>query len=379
VVRLKADAWRGYKKVCHPIGTLKGVREPEKYVLLGAHYCSWYEGATDNAAANAFMLEAARVFSKFRTNLARGITFAWWTGHTQGTYAGSTWYLDHFWEDLRDNAIAYLNMDTIARSGTSGFDIRTTEEVRKFHERIVKETLRLEVKSKRVVKAGDQSFWGLGLPSFQGNTPFPGEETPASGEGPYWYIHTAKDTLEKVDVELIKIPFKVYSVSMLRLCNNPILPLDFVSVIELFEKALNDLEKQAQSHLDLTRLRSQVGELKKKIGALNKAIAKQLSAYKEKRTKGLQKRFEEINACLMALSRILMPVLSSKAGKYGQDPMGTRFKPFPVLQPLGMLVSLHRESDAYKALHTSLLRGCNSLSDALDLANRTVSHVLDTI
>ncbi len=379
VVRLKADAWRGYKKVCHPIGTLKGVKDPEKYVLLGGHYCSWYEGATDNAAANALMLEAARVFSKFRKNLARGIKFAWWTGHTQGTYAGSTWYLDNFWEDLRDNAMAYLNMDSIGRSGTSGFDIRTTEEMKKLHERIVKETLGLEVTSKRVAKGGDQSFWGLGLPSFQGNTAFPGEETPAAGAGPYWYLHTAEDTLDKVDVELTKIAFRVYSVSMLRLCNHPILPMEFVSVIEVFEKALNDLEKQAQSHLDLTRLMSQVGELRKTIRALNKAIAKQLSAYKEKRTKGRERTFEEINRCLMALSRILMPVLSSKAGKYGQDPMGTRFKPLPMLQPLGMLISLERESDAYKVLHTSLVRGRSSLSDALDLANRTVRNVLDRV
>ena len=300
-LRLKADAWRGFKRVGHPIGILKGAGDPHKYILLGAHYCSWYEGATDNAAANAFLLEAARVFSKFRKNLARGIRFAWWTGHTQGGYAGSSWHLDHFWEDLRDNAIAYLNMDTIGRSGTSGFDIRTTEEVRKFHERIVKEKLGLEVRSKRVVKAGDQSFWGLGLPSFQGNTPFPGEETPASGEGPYWYLHTAEDTLDKVDVELIRIPFRVYSASMLRFCNNPVLPIEFGGMIEVFERALGDLDSKARSHLDLTCLTDRVREFKKKHGVLNRVIANHLSDYRRKKTKALVIRFDEINTCLMRL------------------------------------------------------------------------------
>jgi hypothetical protein len=74
-----------------------------------------------------------------------------------------------------------------------------------------------------------------------------------------------------------------------------------------------------------------------------------------------------------------MPVLSSKAGKYGQDPMGTLFKPLPLLQPLEMLIPMERESDTYRALHTTIVRGVNSLSDALDLANRKVKHVLNNV
>ena len=380
VVRLKADAWRGYKKIRLPMGTLKGMKEPGKYVLFGAHYCSWYIGATDNAAANALLLEMARIFSKFRKHLGKSIKFAWWAGHSQGTFAGSTWYLDNFWDDIRDNAVAYLVMDGLGRIGSSGFEPRNTEEIRKFHERVVKEVLGLEVKSKRVSKSGDQSYWGMGLPSFTGSTTFPKDPMAAIEGKKVWYSHTSEDTLDKVDIELLKIPFKVNAISILRLCNNPILPFEFVTVAELFKKGLDDLQEKGQSVLDLTSLISQVKELEKKSEALNKAIRKNLLIFgKKKAGKGLKSKFEEINACLMGLSRILIPVLSSKAGKYGQDPMGTKFKPIPALRLLKKLNLMEPHSEEFKVLYTSLLRERNRVSDALHSANHLLNNTLSVI
>lgn len=377
---LKANAWRGYKKVRFPMGILKGMREPNKYVLSGAHYCSWFVGATDNAAANALLLEMARIFSKFKKHLGRSIKFAWWAGHSQGSFAGSTWYLDNFWDNIRDNAVAYLVMDGLGRIGSSGFAPQNTEEIRKFHERVVKEVLGLEVKSKRVSKMGDQSYWGMGLPSFTGSTTFPRDQIAAIEGKKVWYSHTSGDTLDKVDIGLLKNPFKVNAVSILRLCNNPILPFEFVTVAEVFKKGLNDLMEMGQSVLDLTSLVSQVDGLEKKSEAFSKAIRKNLLIFGKKKTgKGLKRKFEEINACLMGLSRILIPILSSKSGKYGQDPMGTRFKPIPALQPLNRLNEMDPDSEEYKALRTSLLRERNRVSDALRSANRLLGNALSVI
>ncbi len=380
VVRLKANAWRGYKKIRYPVGFLKGTKEPEKYVLLGAHYCSWYIGATDNAAANALLLEMARIFSKFRKHLCRSIKFAWWAGHSQGTFAGSTWYLDNFWEDIRDNAVAQLVMDAIGRIGSSGFESRDTEEIRKFHEWVIKQVLGLEVKSNRVTKVGDQSFWGMGLPSLAGNTTFTVEQTAAMGGNPHWYSHTVEDTLDKVDMELILIPFKINAISILRLCNSLVLPFEFVTVANVFKERLNDLQKGNGSLLNLSLLINQVEELKKRAKALNKGIEKNLSAFEKKRAyRGLESKFEEINTCLMELSRILIPVLLSKAGKYGQDPIQSKFKPIPILQPLEKLTLMNRDGEEYKALITALVRERNKVSDALNLANRILDNTLEKI
>ncbi len=377
--RLKAKAWRGYRKIRHPLGFLRGTREPEKYVLFAAHYCSWYVGATDNAAANALLLEMARIFAKFRDQLGRSIRFAWWAGHSQGTFAGSTWYLDNFWDDVRDNAVAYLVMDGLGRAGSAGFEPRNTEEIRKFHEQVVKDALGLETKSNRVSKSGDQSYWGMGLPSFTGSPVFPKGPAadPAGKKG--WYSHTEEDTLDKVDRALLTIPFRVNATSILRLCNNAVLPLEFVTVAELYKKGLKDLQEDNKSSLDLTPLLAQVEELENKARSLNEAIGQNLALLAEKgEASGLKSETAAINACLMGLGRLLLPLLSSRAGRYGQDPMGTKFKPIPALQALRDLHKLDPASEAYQALATSLRRERNRVSDTLAAANRLLQNTLNS-
>ena len=377
LIRLKVDSWRGYKKIRLPIGVLPGSKEPDKYVLAAGHYCSWFTGATDNAAANALMLEMARIFSKYRKNLARGIRFAWWSGHEQGLYAGSTWYLDTFWDDIRDNAIAYLVMDGFGRKGASGFEPRNTEEVRMFQERVIKDVLGVDTPSKRAPRFGDQSYWGMGLPSMTGRPGFAFEKEGAKGSESIWYSHTAEDTLDKVDLDLVSIPFKVNAVSLLRLCNSPVLPLEFVTMAEVIKQALDGLRANGDIPLDLTSLITQAEALQKKAKALNKVIGKNLLGFEKRgRDRERVRKFKEINGCLMGLSRILMPILSSQAGKYGQDPMGGRFQPLPRLQPVKELNSMGRGTEAYQALLTSLVRERNRLSDALNSADRLLSSTL---
>ncbi len=376
IVRLKANAWFGYRKVRLPVGRIKGAGDPDKFVLVGGHYCSWFSGASDNAVANSLKLEMARIFSKYRKRLNRGVRFCWWVGHEQGTFGGSTWYVDHFWDDIRDHAVAYLAMDGLGRKGSSGFEARNTEEIRRFQERIIKEVLGLRVRSKRVQKSGDQSFWGVGLPSFIGGTFFDTPENP--NEEPVWYSHTAEDTLDKVDMEVIPIPFKVHAVSILRLCNNPVLPFEFVNLAKEFKKGLKDLQLESESIFDLKSLITRAGELERKAKVLNQVIEKSLSAFGRKRMdRPFKSDIEKINRCLMQLSRILLPVFSTKAGKYGQDRWRTKFKPILTLQGLSELNSMKAESEEFNALRTFLLRERNKVSDALSLANSVLEETIE--
>ena len=375
ILRLKANAWFGYRKVRLPVGRIKGTGDPDKFVLVGGHYCSWFSGASDNAVANSVKLEMARIFSKYRKRLNRGVRFCWWMAHEQGTFGGSTWYLDNFWDDIRDHAVAYLAMDGLGRKGSSGFEARNTEEIRRFQEKVINEVLGLKVKSKRVQKSGDQSFWGVGLPSFMGGTFF---DTPENlDDDPLWYSHTAEDTLDKVDIDVIQIPFKVHTVSILRLCNNPVLPFEFVSLAKEFKEGLKDLQIKSESIFNLKSLITQAGELEKKAKALNQITEKSLSAFgRKKMDRSFKNNLEKINRCLMQLSRILLPVFSTKAGKYGQDLWRTKFKSVLALQRLEELNSLKSESEEYKAFRTFLLRERNKVSDALDLANRLLEDTI---
>jgi hypothetical protein len=78
----------------------------------------------------------------------------------------------------------------------------------------------------------------------------------------------------------------------------------------------------------------------------------------------------------MKLGRILMPVLATRAGKYGQDPMGTAFRPIPILQPVEKLNGMDSENEEYKALRTLLVRERNKLSDAINSANGLLNTML---
>jgi hypothetical protein len=71
-------------------------RDPKAgYVMAGAHLDSWVgaDGATDNAAGSAVVMEAARILAGLGVQPKRGIRFALWSGEEQGIY-GSRAYLD---------------------------------------------------------------------------------------------------------------------------------------------------------------------------------------------------------------------------------------------------------------------------------------------
>ena len=81
-------------------------------MLFSGHIDSWHRGAMDNGSANALMLEVLRVLLPQREMLRRSIRLAFWSGHSHGRYAGSTWYADNFWEELHENCVLHLNADS---------------------------------------------------------------------------------------------------------------------------------------------------------------------------------------------------------------------------------------------------------------------------
>lgn len=71
-------------------------RDPKAgYVMAGAHLDSWVagDGAADNGAGSAVVMEAARILSTLGVTPKRTIRFALWAGEEQGLY-GSAAYVD---------------------------------------------------------------------------------------------------------------------------------------------------------------------------------------------------------------------------------------------------------------------------------------------
>ena len=98
------------------LGTITGIEQPEKSIILGNHHDAWCFGAGDPGSGTAVMLEVVRIFGQLRElgwRPLRTIQFASWDG---GEYnmIGSTEHVEAWLADLRRDAFAYINVDVAA-------------------------------------------------------------------------------------------------------------------------------------------------------------------------------------------------------------------------------------------------------------------------
>ncbi len=119
-VRVKVDMDGGTRPVWVVEGRIRGTEEPDKYVVLGNHRDAWVFGAVDPSSGSATQLELARVLGALAREgkrPRRSIVFASWDAE-EWHLTGSTEWGEHFADELKRNAIAYLNVD----GSTSGSD-----------------------------------------------------------------------------------------------------------------------------------------------------------------------------------------------------------------------------------------------------------------
>ncbi|KAK1266307.1 putative glutamate carboxypeptidase 2 [Acorus gramineus] len=108
---------------------IKGVEEPDRYVLLGNHRDAWTFGAVDPNSGTAALLEVARRFGKLQKigwRPRRTIILCNWDAEEYGLI-GSTEWVEENREMLKSKVVAYLNVDC-AVSGP-GFHASATPQL----------------------------------------------------------------------------------------------------------------------------------------------------------------------------------------------------------------------------------------------------------
>ena len=361
-VQLRAECVQRWDKVLQPLGRIRGTEEPEKFVLVGGHFDAWGKGATCNAAGNGLMLELARVLNQFRSQLRRSVVFAFWNGHEIAEAAGSTWYVDNFWDDITENAVAYINVDSPGLKGTHIYKCRATLELKRFVQEVGRQILGEEGLFEPMRgKMADQSFYGVGVPSIMGRTVFD-ERTLEKFHGATlgWWYHSDNDTLDKIDKEQFLKTMEMNLGYIFRLCSDEVLPMEFVTVAEDFVDRLRQIRPLEKGFLKLSSLIRRARELKEEAEKLELL----------KRRIGDVKEIAVMNDGLIKLSRILLPVLNTIVGKYGQDSYGLSNLDFPIpaLYQLEEFSNLKPNDTNYKLLWTKLLRERNRVADALGAA-----------
>jgi len=369
-VRVSAGGLRGFYGVRQPMARVEG-REPA-FVLLGSHMDAWASAASCNALGCASTLEAARLMTRFRPKLSRGLQLLWFQGHETGIMSGSTWYLDTYWDDVNANCVAYLNNDTTSMIHSTVYSVDGDPALRGFLVSTVKELAEEEGASFREPrpmyvpsKTGDQSFLGVGVPSVRVQMGHPPEADKLIGGGGGWWYHSEYDTLDKCDPEAMYMAEKAQTLVLLRLLTLPVLPYRVEAVADWTLWALGELDEAAKETLSLESLREKAEVFKERAAALDEATG-DLAERCKKSAKGHEEEVEAANGCMVRVSRVLNPVNYTLRGRYDQDYYGAEYvQPIPALKGVADLAALNPDAEEYKALRTRLVRARNMASDAL--------------
>ncbi len=370
-VRLTTRVRTGWMPIPHLVGELAG-RVEDRFVLFSGHVDAWHHGAMDNGSANATMLEIARLLAGRRDALRRGIRFAFWSGHSHGRYAGSAWYADHAWRDLHQRCVLHLNVDSTGARGATDYSVlHATEEAQSLAEAVVADVTGQRGRARRFSRAGDQSFWGAGVPSaFMSLSGVPKQDTELSramerlvgSAGFPWWWHTREDTVDKIDADVLTLDTKVYLATALRWLNAPRLPLDPGRAARGLLAELESLQAAAGARFDLSPALATgraLVELLERVGAVLPSIDA-----------------EAANRVLMRLSRILVPLAYTSGDRFTHD-LALPLPPLAGLQRVRHLAALDPESDAFKFTRAALVRERNRAVHALDSAVTVAAELLD--
>ena len=353
------------------VAEIKGSAIPEEFVLVHGHHDGWHYGAGDNAVGNATLLEMARVFHQHKGDLKRSVRIAWWSGHSHGRYAGSTWYTDTYALDLAENCVAQVNCDSPGcRWATVYTNVMWTEEAGPMTAAAIRDVTGEEATWARPLRAGDYGFNNLGLTGFfMLSSTMPDDLRAEKG---YYAVggcggniawHTEDDTIEIADKANLHRDVRLYATAVWRAANAAVPPFDFRLTLDSFAKTLEDYQGQAGDRFDFSPAYEDMNALR---SALDGFYAGVEGLSDGDPTSPAARRAAAVQ---MTLARILIPVNYSRQGRFWQDP-AQNVPALPDLALVKHLAAAPADSHQARAAQTSLLRGLNRLRWALRQAKR---------
>ncbi len=375
-VRVDTEVDTGWRPI--PVLVADLDTDAREYVLFSGHVDSWHYGAMDNATANATMMETARILAEHRSELRRGVRFAFWSGHSHARYAGSTWFADKYWFDLRDNCVAHVNVDSTGAIGATDLTrANTMAETYPFARDIIQRQAGQELTYQRFGRAGDQSFWGIGLPALFMSLSHQGVADAASADqalllggsssaragGLGWWWHTTEDTLDKIDPAHLERDIKIYVEVLGRLTTDVVLPFDVREVLAEIDAQLAKIEP-LWSGLPVGPDDDPGFDALREDLRIASAAAQRFYHDVEHWT-GDETEGDRLAASIVGACKALMPVNYTVSGEFGHDPaMGAT--PLPSLRPFKPLIAMNDDEQwaSGHQLRRDINRARASLRDA---------------
>jgi hypothetical protein len=373
-VRLVTRVRTEWMPIPHLTGHLPGAGS-DAFALFSGHVDAWHFGAMDNGTANATMLEVARLLAEHRRGLRRGLRLAFWSGHSHGRYAGSAWYADHHWRELERSCTLHLNVDSTGARGATDFTVyHATEDAQDFAETVVSDVTGQQGRARHFSRAGDQSFWGIGLPSaFMSMSQLPRQDTEFGRtterlfgtSGFPWWWHTLEDTIDKIDGAVLAQDTRVYVATALRLANAPVLPLGHARAARAVADTAAELHGAAAGRFDLAPVVEAARGLARSLSAREPGLAALPAASRESAA---------ADRVLMRLSRMLVPLLYTGGDRFDHD-LAVGIPPLAGLDPARRLTAMDAGADDTRFQVAALVRERNRVLHALDQATELAEEL----
>lgn len=369
-LEVSAEVTTGWYECPVIVARINGQAAPDndRFVLFHGHYDSWYQGITDNATGDAGLLEAARVFDQFSSEIDRDIWIAWWPGHSTGRYAGSTWFTDEFAIELANRCVAHVNMDSPGVKDATEYFVRPKwmPEADRLCREVINDVAGKETEENRPPRSGDYSFNNLGIPGMSIQSVIPEELRSergyhavggSGGHAEAWHLTT--DTIEKADPETLVRDLRVYMLAVLRLANEDYLPLQLDHAISRNIDFIDDYIADVGDHFDFKPVHEELKSLQESVADFSETV----------QTEAISST--EANRKIMAVSRLLTRANFVSEGPFDQDPAYNR-PPFPALAPARTLGRL--SGDEYNFQRVHLRRARNEIVHNIKKAQRILDR-----
>ena len=360
LIRFETVVDTGFRKLPVLEADLKA-EHSDKFLLFSSHIDSWDYGAMDNGAANATMIECARLIAQQKDNLLRGLRLVFWAGHSQGKFCGSAWYADNHFEELEENCIGHIYADsTGGKDAVVIVEAPVMPQTRQLAYDVIKKQTGEEFFGKRIGHFADQSFYGVGLTSIFGTfseqdiektrdilafRPIPTKKSGGLG----WWWHTEHDTLDKVDEAFLIRDTKIYLATIWRILTSPVLPYDMTEAVSEMQDTVRSLQEDLGERFDLSKLSNRLDALKDRVCAFYED-AETIAEPGEKA--------DVINETIQALSRTIVRITFHGNNHFGFDLSGAMF-PIQSLVDGTRLATCSLGSYRYYVLETQFRRGYN--------------------
>lgn len=365
-LRVTTEVETGWKRVQLPEVRIPGRGDGNDFVLVGGHYCSWEVGVTDNSTGVASLLEIARTLHAHRDKLDREVRVAWWPGHSQGRYAGSTWYADHFFEDMADHCVAYHNIDSPGVKGATKYILRhTSAELEAYgRQAIERHTEQRDPDVHRPSRAADQSFLANGVPScslysFLPNG-HPDSKPWTGGCASAWWWHSEHDTRDKADDAILAKDTRLSIGFVSGLATEKVYPFDFQHLAQETRTFLAEARDAAMGHVELDGVVAAADDLIAATERLNAALERKAASDPA-----------AANDVLRRMARTLLPLVFTTEGRFTHEaaditPMMSthRASMYPGLNKAFGIAAIEDENER-GFLKTKLVRQANRFREEL--------------